>query len=185
MGYPEVQAVGVGASYDNPAEAAIVFFVTKGLPRTNLPLQVDGVRTRIVENDLFAVRGLVSAAQSAVLEKSAAARQIMYPLSGAELARAKVVHAAHVTELMKQPGVQGVGITSSVDSPGEAALLIYFIRGVERGAIPQVIDGLRTRVREGSRFRPDYGGAQKKRGCYVPPAKTAQAKPAAASSAKP
>jgi hypothetical protein len=178
MGYPEVQAVGVGTSYDNPAEPAIVFFVTKGMPRTNLPSQVDGVRTRVVENDTFASRGLVTAAQSAALEKSAAAPQLAYPLSAAELARAKAVHTAHVADLMKQPGVQGVGISSSVDSPGEAALLIYYVRRVERGAIPQVIDGLRTRVREGGRFRADYGGAKRKPGCSVPRVKTAQAIPA-------
>lgn len=175
MGNPAVQAVGVAASYDNPAEAAIVFFVTKGQPRNNLPLQVDGVRTRIVENDVFTARGLVSAAESAALEKSAAAPQLAYPISASEMARAKVVHTAHVAELLKQPGVQAVGISSSVDSPGEAALLIYFLRGAEHGAIPQVIDGLRTRVREGSKFRADYGGARSNRGCPVPAAKPAQA----------
>ena len=30
LAHPEVQAVGVGASYDNAEEPAIVFFVTKG-----------------------------------------------------------------------------------------------------------------------------------------------------------
>jgi hypothetical protein len=185
MGYPEVQAVGVGASYDNPAEAAIVFFVIKGQPRSNLPQQVDGVRTRIVENDAFAARGLVTAAESAVLEKSAAAPQLVYPLSSEEIARAKVVETAHMAELLKQPGVQGVGISSSADSAGEAALLIYFIRGVEHGAVPQVIDGLRTRVREGSRFRGDYGGVHPKRGCSVPAPKTAQAGTAPIAKPKP
>jgi hypothetical protein len=185
MGFPEVQAVGVGASYDNPAEAAIVFFVIKGQPRSNLPQQVDGVRTRIVENDAFAARGLVTAAESAVLEKSAAAPQLVYPLSSEEIARAKVVETAHMAELLKQPGVQGVGISSSADSAGEAALLIYFIRGVEHGAVPQVIDGLRTRVREGSRFRGDYGGVRPKRGCSVPAPKTAQAGTAPIAKPKP
>jgi hypothetical protein len=185
MGYPEVQAVGVGASYDNPAEAAIVFFVIKGQPRSNLPQQVDGVRTRIVENDAFAARGLVTAAESAVLEKSAAAPQLVYPLSSEEIARAKVVETAHMAELLKQPGVQGVGISSSADSAGEAALLIYFIRGVEHGSVPQVIDGLRTRVREGSRFRGDYGGVHPKRGCSVPAPKTAQAGTAPIAKPKP
>jgi hypothetical protein len=181
MGYPEVQAVGVGASYDNPSEAAIVFFVTKGQPRNNLPLQVDGVRTRVVENDAFAYRGLVSTAESAILQKSAAAPQLAYPVSAAEMDRAKVVQAAHMAEVLKQPGVQGVGITSSVDSPGEAALLIYFIRGVSHDPAPVAIDGLRTRVRDGSRFRADYGGAHPKRGCSVPAPKTAHAGPASVS----
>lgn len=172
MAHPEVQAVGVGASYDNPSEAAIVFFVTTGQSHSDLPLQVDGVRTRIVENDVFALRGLVSATESAALEQSAAKPQLTYSIPQSEVARAKVVQAAHQAELLKQPGVQAVGITSSVDSPGEAALLIYLTRGAEHGAIPQVIDKLRTRVREGNRFRADFGGAHPKRGCSVPTAKT-------------
>ena len=53
----------------------------------------------------------------------------VYRLAEAEMRRAKAVHAAHAKELMSQPGVQGVGITSSVDSPGEAALMIFVIRG--------------------------------------------------------
>jgi len=171
MAHPEVQAVGVGASYDNPSEAAIIFFVSTGQAHSDLPLQIDGVRTRIVENDVFALRGLVSATESAALEQSAAKPQLTYPISRSEVARAKVVQAAHQAELLKQPGVQGVGITSSVDSPGDAALLIYLTRGVEHGAIPQVIDNLRTRVREGNRFRADYGGAHPKRGCSVPATK--------------
>jgi hypothetical protein len=172
MAHPEVQAVGVGASYDNPAEAAIMFFVTKGQPRIDLPQQVDGLRTRIVENDLFAARGLVSATESAALEESAAMPQVAYPLPQPEVARAKAVQAAHLAELLKLQGVQGVGITSSVDSPGEAALMIYFVRGVEHAAVPAVLDGLRTRVREGSPFRADFGGTHPRRGCAVPAAKT-------------
>jgi hypothetical protein len=172
MGHPEVQAVGVGASFDNPSEAAIVFFVTTGQSRSDLPLQVDGIRTRVVENDVFAVRGLVSPADSLALEQSAAKPQLTYPISQSEVARAKVIQVAHQAELLKQPGVQAIGITSSVDSPGEAALLIYLTRGVEHAAIPQVIDNLRTRVREGDRFRADFGGAHRKPGCSVPAAKS-------------
>jgi hypothetical protein len=81
--------------------------------------------------------------------------------------------------------VQGVGISSSADSAGEAALLIYFIRGVEHWEVPQVIDGLRTRVREGSRFRGDYGGVRPKRGCSVPAPKTTQAGTASVAKPKP
>ena len=46
-----------------------------------------------------------------------------------------------------------MGITSSADSPREAALMIFLERGVSHEPIPPVIDGLRTRVRESSRFR--------------------------------
>jgi hypothetical protein len=171
LAYPEVQAVGVGQSYDNPKEAAILFFVTQGESRTNLPTQVDGVRTRVIEQPLFAKRGAISAEDSAMLEKSVAAPQLVYSVSDAEMARAKVVHAAHVEALMKQAGVQGVGIGSSVDSPGEAALMIFTIRGVPQDPIPAVIDGVRTRVRESSRFRAGSVGAELQRACKLPPAK--------------
>jgi hypothetical protein len=171
LAYPEVQAVGVGQSYDNPKEAAILFFVTQGESRTNLPTQVDGVRTRVIEQPLFAKRGAISAEDSAMLEKSVAAPQLVYSVSDAEMARAKVVHTAHVEALMKLAGVQGVGIGSSVDSPGEAALMIFTIRGVPQDPIPAVIDGLRTRVRESSRFRAGSVGSEVQRACKLPPAK--------------
>src|SRR6266481_6339088 len=185
LAHPEVQAVGVGASYDNPSEAAILFFVTKGQPRTNIPAQVDGIRTRIIEGDVFANRGALSAEESAALEKSAAPPQLVYSISEAEVARAKAVHTAHVEELLKRPGVQGVGITSSVDSPGEAALMIALIRGVAHDPIPPVIDGLRTRVRESSRFRAGFGDALPHRACSLPITKNGKGAGATAASAAP
>jgi hypothetical protein len=82
---------------------------------------------------------------------------------------------------MKQPGVQGVGVSSSVDSPGEAALIIFVIRGVAHNPIPAVIDGLRTRVRESSRFKAGNGGAERHRACMVPTARPTSKLPAGAS----
>jgi hypothetical protein len=170
LAHPEVQALGVGTSYDNTAEAAIVFFVTKGQPHAEIPAQVDGVRTRIVEGELFARRGAISLPDTAANEQSATPVQAVYSISEAEWQRAKVVHAAHADEWMQKPGIQGVGITASVDSPGEAALMIFVIRGAERPAIPAVIDGLRTRVRESSRFRAGDRGNRPRAACYAPSA---------------
>jgi hypothetical protein len=167
LSHPDVQAVGVGGSYDNPAEPAILFFVTSAQSRTNIPSQVDGVRTRIIEADLFSKRGLLSGADSAALEQSAPLPQLVYSMPDAEIARAEVVHAAHADEWMRKSGVQGVGVGSSVDSPGEAALIIFLIRGVPHDPIPLVIDGLRTRVRESSRFRAGFGGGQPRRACSL------------------
>jgi hypothetical protein len=182
---PEVQAVGVGGSYDNPSEPAILFFVTKGQPRTSIPLQVDGIRTRIVEGDLFSSRGSLTAAESASLEKSVPLPQMTYTISDSEFSRAKAVHTAHVDGLMKQSGVQGVGIGSSVDSPGEAALVIFLVRGEPHDPIPAVIDGLRTRIRESSRFRAGFGDAQPKRGCSMPSTRKTQPISATGSGPKP
>jgi hypothetical protein len=174
MGHPEVQAAGVGASSDNPAEGAILLFVTRGQSRTNLPATVAGIRTRIIEGDLFARRGILSAEESATLEQSTAPPQAVYSISDEEFHRALPVHVAHADEWMKQPGVQGFGVSSSVDSPGEAALMIYLIQGAAHPVIPPVIDGVRTRIRESSRFRAGFGDAQPQRGCTVPsPRKTA------------
>jgi hypothetical protein len=171
LSHPEVQAVGVGSSYDNPTDPAIVFFVTAGQSHADIPAEVDGVRTRIVEAGLFPRRGAISPADALLNERSVAAPQVAYAVSDAEMNRAKTVHANHAKELMKEPGVQGVGITSSIDAPGEAALMIFLIRGVEHNAIPVVIDGLRTRVRESTRFKAVNRGGQNQRVCAVPRAK--------------
>jgi len=85
------------------------------------------------------------------------------------MTRAYTVKTTHAKDLMKMAGVQGVGVTSSVDAPGEAALMIFVIRGVEHAPIPAVIDGLRTRVRESSRFRAGNAGAEPRPSvCRVP-----------------
>lgn len=168
LAHPEVQAVGVGASYDDPKEAAIVFFVTKGQPHTAIPRQVDNVRTRIVAGELFSRRGAISAEDSEMLEQSAAPHRDVYPISQAEYERAKLVHSAHASELMNQPGVQGAGVTSSVDSPGEAALMIFLLRGVAHNPVPPVVDGLRTRVRESSRFQAGSRNGQPHAACSIP-----------------
>lgn len=184
LGHPQVQAVGVGASYDNPGETAILLFVAKGQPRTNLPAVLDGVRTRVIEGEAFAQHGLLSPEESVTLEQSAAPPQLVYSIPDSEVARAKVVHTAHVDELMKMSGVQGVGITSSVDSPGEAALMIFLIDGVPHPAIPPEIDGLRTRIRVSSRFRAGLEGSGSPRACPVrrPKRKPASPQPKAATS---
>jgi hypothetical protein len=168
LALPEVQAVGVGASYDNPGEPAILLFVTGGLPQTALPAQVEGVRTRIIAGDLFPMRGPLTTSESATLEQSTAQPQLFYSISDSEVARAKAVKDTYADEWMKQPGVQGVGITSSADAPEEAALMIFLIRGETHPPIPAVIDGLRTRIRESSRFRAGHGDAPGQPACRMP-----------------
>ena len=113
------------------------------------------------------------------------APQMVYAISDGEFSRAKVVHTARVEELMKQSGVQGVGIGSSVDAPGEAALVLFLIRGAPHDPIPPVIDGLRTRVRESSRFRAGFGDAHAQRGCTIPVAGKNRSRPSTESHPKP
>jgi hypothetical protein len=177
LAHPEVQALGLGESRDNPGEAAIVFFVTAGQAHSGLPAQVQGVRTRIVEGTLFGKRGSVSAQESAQMERTATGAPEVYSISDLEMTRAKGVHAAHANEQMSQPGVQGIGITSSLDAPGEAALMIFVVRGATHNPIPPVIDGVRTRVRETSRFRAGSGDATSRGACTMPAPKTLLHKP--------
>ena len=165
LAHPEVQALGVGASHDNPHDAAILFFLTTGQPRTNIPVQVDGVRTRIVEGELFAKRGAISREESSLLDRQPPFSDQVYAISEAELQRAKAVHAAHADEQLTQSGVQGFGISSSLDAPGEAALMIFVIRGAAHSPIPPVIDGMRMRVRESSRFKAGRGDDHPLRPC--------------------
>ena len=163
---PYISAVGVAASVDRPGEAAVLIVVNAGQEEGALPVTIEGVGTRIVRMGGAVAHGM--------LENEAAMRiapvQDFFAVNAvpdAELERAKAVHAAHAAELLKQPGVQGVGITSSADAPGEAALMIFLIRGEKHNAIPAEIDGLRTRVRETSRFTAGRRGEEPELGCRV------------------
>lgn len=162
-----VQAIGVGPSIDRPGEAAVILVVNPGQIPTALPAELEGIGTRIVAAGNPGPHGIFDSATAArvapVLDSFA-----VNSITKTELERARVVHSAHVSELMKQHGIQGVGITSSADSPGEAALMIFVIRGVAHDPIPAVIDGLRTRVRESSRFTAGKRGEEPVRGCSVP-----------------
>jgi hypothetical protein len=125
-------SVEVGASADNPAEGALVLHVSgKSVPA--VPAVIDGVRTRLIFDDP-AVAGKVTASQG-MIDRALAAKD------------------AHAADFMGHPGIQGVGVSLSADNPAEAAVSIYVIQGVAHPVIPAVIDGIRTRIFEGDRFR--------------------------------
>jgi len=170
LGIPGVRGVGVGPSLDYAGQAAVLIFVAPGTLHSSLPVQVDGLRTRIVETSNESASGILNTEDA----QSLAPQASMFAVSGlsaAEVARAKTAHAAHVDEWMKQPGVQGFGVSSSADSPGEAALMIFLIRGAAHNGIPPRIDGVRTRVRESSRFHAGLDSLRRGAGCSVPAAK--------------
>jgi hypothetical protein len=164
---PYVRAVGIGASLDSPGEAAVLLVVDRSQPRVELPAVLDGVRTRIVQAEANTPRGILEEAESAPLVANGDIFTVSSVSEGL-MARAKAVHARHGDEWMKKAGVQGFGITSSADAPGEAALMIFLIRGVAHPAIPPVIDGVRTRIRESSPFRAGFGDTQPQGACSVP-----------------
>jgi hypothetical protein len=149
---PTVLALGFGRSYDRPGDGAVLLFVERGGVAAGIPHSLNGVPTRIIEGDAWAYRGLLNDKETRQLLQSTAEPQLMYDLLPGQMQKARAVQAAHVTELLRQPGVLGVGISASVDAPGEAALLIYVKHGTAIESIPAEMDGVRTRVRESGPF---------------------------------
>ena len=147
-----IHAIGLGKSYDHPGQAAVLLFVNRGGAQTAIPQSLNGVRTRVIEGDAWAYRGLLSMEETAQMMQGVAAPQLVYEMRAGEMERAKQVHAIHAADLLKNANVLGVGISSSVDSPGEAAMILYVKRGSPQSSLPAVIDGLRTRIRESGPF---------------------------------
>ncbi len=153
LAQPGVQALGVGASHDEPGDPAILLFVTSGAGPLALPADIGGIRTRIIEAGSSGKTGRLAEAETQALERATPPARIVHPISEDEVMRARPVVAERAAGLMARRGIQGVGISSSLDAPGEAALMIFAVRGEPRDPVPTVIDGLRTRLRETSRFR--------------------------------
>ena len=124
---PAIGSVKVGASADNPREGAVVIEVN-GPPKAPIPVLLDGVRTRVIY------------------------AQAPPPLTKAQIDRALAVKQAHNDAVMSSPGIQGIAVGRSDDNPAEPAILIYTITGVPHPPIAQVIDGVRTKVMDGTRF---------------------------------
>ena len=96
-----------------------------------IPAQLDGLRTRVVHDNAQQVPALAMN----------------------DMNRAVSVKEAHVSSLMETSGVQGVGVGRSDDNPMETALVIYVEEGKFFEQLPQQIDGLRTKIVTGDRFR--------------------------------
>jgi hypothetical protein len=170
--FSQVRAVGVGSSLDQPGDAAILLVVPKGASLAGLPSQVDGQRTRIVQAEYIPEGGILTAAESAALAPDSSSSNSVSALTEDEVARARKVQATHLAELMKGEGIQGVAITSSGDNPSEAALLVLVVRGSAHEAIPAVLDGLRTRIRESTPFRSGTRSINFNSGCQLQRAKS-------------
>jgi len=172
---PAVAALGIGKDYDHPGQAAVLLFVAPGESRASLPRSLEGVPTRLVEGVEWPIRGVLNQQETAQSLQSVGEPPIVSALLSGELQRARTVQQAHGTDLLKLPSVIGVGITSSVNAPGEAALIIYVLHGASQDSIPLMVDGLRTRVRESDRFTTGNHGNERVSGCRVPSAKPAMA----------
>lgn len=161
--HPAILAVGVARSLDRPARAAVVFFVRKGQPLVRpIPQSVAGVPTRVIAVDSVAKSGLLDQQTTEAFAKGATPSTAAHPTQQ-QLAAAKAVKEKYVASLMKQAGVLGVGVTSSLDNPSEAAIIVYVEEGKPHASIPLELDGLRVRVKSTSRFRAFLWGHPRKR----------------------
>jgi hypothetical protein len=170
MNTPGVSAYGGGGSLDAPQEPAVLIFVAPGASHAGIPVTVDGVRTRLIESKSASARGALSPQQSAQLSSESAPAQAIEIPAGA-IEQTKAIKEQHVTELMSDPAVVGVGVSASLDSPGDPALMIYVLQGKAHRAIPTTIDGVRTRIKETTPFRADVSHPLKSTvgaGCHVP-----------------
>jgi hypothetical protein len=138
MSNPVIYDVGVTASADNPREGAVSVTVSG---ETRVPVQLDGVRTRVIYANSPAPRA-----------------------TAADIARAATIKESQAQGLMAQSGIQGVGAGVSDDNPSESALVIYVVAGTPHPEIPPTVGGLRTKVIEGDRFRAFGWGKETVRG---------------------
>jgi hypothetical protein len=136
---PAITAVEIGASEDSPGEGALVIKLS-GTPRSLVPATIDGVRTKVV------VSGQAGAPR----------------LSSQDMDQAIAVKETHAADLMSQSGIQGVGVGRSADNPAETAIVIYVLSGQAHPPIPAVLDGVRTQIVEGDRFRAFGWGKETK-----------------------
>ena len=153
MSDPAVIAVGVAGSLDRPGDAAIVLFLRKGQQLVRaIPASVSGFPTRVVTVDSLPQSGAISQQSTAAFIQSAGAQSSAHPTQQS-LSAAKAVKEKYASSLMKQPGILGVGVTSSFDNPSDAAILIFVQTGKTHNPIPLELDGVRVRVKSTDRFR--------------------------------
>jgi hypothetical protein len=127
-----VASVKTGASADNPNEGALMIHVSgKLIPA--IPPVIDGVRTHLVFDDPNVLAQLPQ-------------------VSAKQLQDATAIKEAHVSEFLGK-GIQGMGVAVSGDNPTETAIAIFVIKGAAHPAIPATLDGVRTKIFEGDRFK--------------------------------
>jgi hypothetical protein len=127
-----VASVKTGASADNPNEGALMVHISgKSVPA--IPPVIDGVRTRLVFDDPSVLAQLPQ-------------------VTSKQLQDATAIKEAHVSEFLGK-GIQGMGVAVSGDNPAETAIAIFVIKGAAHPTIPATLDGVRTRVFEGDRFK--------------------------------
>jgi hypothetical protein len=159
-----ILAVAAGASADEPGRGAVLVYVDRTQPSAPVPETILGVRTVIVPTDAATIaRGPVAWPAPAI---SAGVN-----LSAGALSQARSTADQLGPRIMQAPGVFGVGVAESLDSPSEPALLVLVDADASRldtasalsdlaggssaepGVLPAALGGLRVRYMVMHRLR--------------------------------
>jgi len=147
-----VANVSVGQSDDNPQQPAILIFL-RNQSHVPIPVQIDGVRTKLIHSSEFQSQWVT------------AAQQLNVPkISDAEIVRANAIKERHAQSMMSNPAILAVGVGASQDSPGEPAVVVFVEQG-KQVRVPVEIDGVRTRIIETDRFRTFNWGKRTVNSC--------------------
>ncbi len=133
-----ILGIAAGKSSDRPGEAAVIVYVDEG-QTPQVPVLVGGVRTVVISSN---ARDVAAGSAPSVVSFSDAPA-----LSGAGLERAMAIKRQVAAGLMQRtPAIFGIGVGQSLDNPREAALVLYVDRKAVAADLPQMMQGLRTRV---------------------------------------
>jgi hypothetical protein len=130
---PAVAGLGIGTSSDNPSEGAILVYV-RGIPKSPLPHHLGGVRTKIVRME-----------EAGGAPKAQPTQEHLRRVTG--------IKEQHAAAFVGKNGVIGIGVGRSEDADGEPAVVLYVERSGGFTGVDVEIEGVRTRVIEGERFR--------------------------------
>jgi hypothetical protein len=133
-----ILGVATGKSSDSAGEAAVVLYVDQSR-NIDVPATVNGVRTIVIPTTQQAVAFGVApqSPQDAAVPAILSSQALNDAINGKN---------AVASNLMKQNAAFfGVGVGQSLDSPREAALVIYVDRKNVPADLPPIINGMRTR----------------------------------------
>jgi hypothetical protein len=136
---PGVVGVGVAASADEPGKPAISVYVSPNTSSRSVPQQVEGVRTQIHRTGRFVAQETAKSGIEELPEES--------------LKRAASVKQERETELLVNPAVVGLGVGRSEDDSTQPAVVIFLDKHQMPPQLPPQLDGVRTRIIYGERFR--------------------------------
>lgn len=139
-----ILGTAAGASLDNPGHAALILYVGAAYLDMPVPATIDGLRTQVIPT--------TSAAVAAGTAPSRPAAPLGINLPAASILDAERVVANYGAQIMRDPAILGVGVTTSLDRPTQPALLVLVQLGQVPRKMPATIGGLRVRYMNLQRF---------------------------------